>query len=76
MSFQVQYGSSKLPEEFFTGEVDAFWRNETSFEESRRYYLEELDKLRKAEKRLRPDVDSRSGDHGARDEHVEQARSP
>ena len=76
MSFQVQYGSSKLPEEFFTGEVDAFWRNETSFEESRRYYMEEREKLRNAEKRLRSGVDSRSRDHGARDEHVEQTRSP
>ena len=82
-AIQVQYGSSKLPEEFFTGEVDAFWRNETSFEESRRHYMEEREKLRKAEKRLRralstkvsaqgPGVDSRSHDHGARDEHVEQ----
>ena len=46
MGVQVQYGSSKLPEKFFTGEVDAFWRSDTSFDESRRYYLEELDKLR------------------------------
>jgi hypothetical protein len=48
MRFQVQYGSSKLPQKFYTGEVDAFWRSETSFEESRRHYLEERDKLRKA----------------------------
>ncbi len=47
MSFQVQYGSANLPQKFYTGEVDAFWRSETSFEESRRYYLEERDKLRK-----------------------------
>ena len=45
-NFQVQYGSSSLPQKFYTGEIDAFWRNETSFEESRRYYLEERDKLR------------------------------
>ncbi len=49
MSFQVQYGSSKLPQKFYTGEVDAFWRSETSLEESRRHYLEERDKLRKAQ---------------------------
>jgi hypothetical protein len=49
MSFKVQYGSSKLPQKFYTGEVDAFWRSETSFAESRRYYLEERDKLRKAQ---------------------------
>lgn len=47
--FQVQYGSSKLPEKFYTGEVDAFWRSDTSFEESRQHYLEERDKLRKAQ---------------------------
>ena len=46
--FEVQYGSSELPREFYSGEVDAFWRSETSFEESRRHYLEERDKLRKA----------------------------
>ena len=49
MSFQVQYGSSNLPQKFYTGEVDAFWRSETSFEESRRHYLEERDKLRQAQ---------------------------
>ena len=49
MSFQVQYGSSKLPQKFYTGEVDAFWRSKTSFEESRLNYLSERDKLRKAQ---------------------------
>ena len=47
-SFQVQYGSSSLPLKFYTGEVDAFWRNDTSFEESRVYYLKEREKQRKA----------------------------
>jgi cytochrome c556 len=37
-----------LPQKFYTGEVDAFWRSETSFEESRQHYLTERDKLRKA----------------------------
>lgn len=49
MSFQVQHGSSKLPQKFYTGEVDAFWRNDTSFEESRLHYLDELHKLRKVQ---------------------------
>ena len=49
MSFQIQYGSSKLPQKFYTGEVDAFWRSETSFDESRLNYLVERDKLRKAQ---------------------------
>ena len=49
MSFQVQYGTSKLPDRFFTGEVDAFWRSDTSFEESRLHYLAEREKLRNAQ---------------------------
>lgn len=47
IEFQMQYGSSDLPEKFYTGEVDAFWRNETSFEESRLNYMEEKEKLSK-----------------------------
>lgn len=49
-TFQVQFGSSKLPQKFYTGEVDAFWRTDTSFEESRRNYLVERDKIRDAQK--------------------------
>jgi len=44
---KVQFGSSLLPEKFYTGEIDAFWRNETSFEESRQYYLKQRENLYK-----------------------------
>ncbi len=45
----VQYGTANLPKEFYTGEADAFWRSETSFEESRRHYIEERGKLRRGD---------------------------
>ena len=67
MSFNFQYGSSKLPQKFHTGEIDAFWRSETSFEESRRHYLEERDKLRKAQ------AEKQQEDAGVKDAGVKDA---
>jgi hypothetical protein len=56
---KVQFGSSLLPEKFYTGGVDAFWKNESLvklatrpeveslFEMTQQYYLEQRENLYK-----------------------------
>jgi len=44
---KVQFRSFLLPDKFYTGELDAFWKNESIVNEPCQYYLEQRENLYK-----------------------------